>query len=168
MDVRETLVPLRLLDPAQFALLHGGDDLGGGVRIVGRRGQLGQRAVHDCGQQFVTQAMRARRAPLLLNPIEVRLAVPLGAMLMQAAVGAVDWVVAAHRVAVGMLATVGAHNTPPTGGVATLQQIATGRGPRQHVVSTVVGKAYGAHGRGVGGVWGHAQGGADGVKGELS
>ena len=87
----------------------------------------------------------------------------MGAMLMQAAVGAVDGVIAPHRIAVAMLGAIWANNAPPATAVALLQQVATRCRPRQHVIAAVIGQSNRAHCGCVCWVGHHAQGRADGL-----
>ena len=100
MDVREPLEPPAHLHAAQLAPLHLGDDRSGLVGVLYIGGQLGEGVLHHGSQQLVAQAVGTLWPTLLLDPRKVGHAIQLGAMLVQAAVGAAHGVVTAHRVAV--------------------------------------------------------------------
>jgi len=71
-------------------------------------------------------------------PAEEPLAVPVAAVLMEADIGAVEWVIATGRVAVRMLGRVGADNAKPSLGVCSLDNFTTSINPSEDVIASVV------------------------------
>ena len=166
LDVGEPLVPVCLLNAAEFLAFNLGDDLGSGVWKRRSRRQFGQRLVHRLGNEFLAQTMLMLRPALFRYPAQEAPRSPVAAMTVEAGIGAVQRMVTAHRIAVAMLRRVRADDAKPSLGVAVLDYFASVVHPLQHVVLTVIVKRQLAAGACVRVVRGNAKSVADFLQGE--
>ena len=106
------------------------------------------------------------RPALFRYPAQEAARSPVAAMTVEAGVGAVQRMVAAHRIAVAMLCRIRAYDAEPTLGIAVLNHLASVVHPLQDVVLTVIIKRHLAAGACVRVVRRHAKRVADFLKGE--